>query len=194
MKQNLLLILIPLIFLSCGYNKEVGVRPIKILYKNGNVFCEGNRTVFKKSTSGLSGKEYEKRTGIWKFNYPNGHLEFLEEYDKAGKRLNQKHYSKDGKLIHSIIFNDYDFTAIETRYDKDGNIEWESNDEVIREYSESGYCYAISQNINEYYKNGHLKRQFKAIDGSLEGSYKIWDEDGELVLEIEYLNDLIVLE
>lgn len=106
---------------------------------------------------------YDENSTLWQDYYDNGQLSYIEEYDKKHERvLKRCSYYKDGKP--ESIFEPVS----------------KSNDPIIR-YS-----------LKEYFSNGQLKDESEAIynkdsyDFLKDGDEKEYDEQGNLVSEVEY--------
>lgn len=148
------------------------------------MFCDGINVISTKT--GLP----TNRIGMWKFYFPNGELEHLQEYDKDGKLINQKTYSLNGTLIYSETVTD-NITNANFYYDN-GKIKTESISKIVTESNGDDDSETTHETLKEYLPNGLLYSQSNYKDGNLEGLKNIWDTTGNLVLSIEYKNGLII--
>jgi len=182
MKYPFPLLLICIVCLSgCNLlSKEADQETVKLLYKNGNLFCEGKRSL----DSFLFGT-HRNRIGTWKFYHPNGQLETHLDYNQEGDLLNEKLYLEDGTLHVSVTYDDID---IETEYFENGVIK----KEITTRHGEDEDELLNNVIRKTYHRNGTLKEQNGSENGKLNGLDQIWNEEGNLILEFKYDDGLIV--
>ena len=188
MNNNLFLISILLLISSCNSIKEIDNKEIKVLYNNSNLYCKGNRRIYKKGM-----KKFENRIGIWNFYYPDKTLELQIEYDHLGDIVYYKKYSQDGIISISYTDTELDENVIINKmyYYASGELEQESIYKLENEIYDDGNEYDIeTETIKKYYKNGNILEQTEYVNDVCRYR-KRWDKDGNLILELEYNNGLI---
>lgn len=162
---------------------ELEPKKVQIHYKTGVLFCEGTYRVFNELLS-----EKKQRIGFWIFNHPDGTIHSQKEYDKSGELINYKEYNVNGILTRSIIVEDN--ITITTEYYSSGKVEFELIEKELIEYDGEYDYTVIVETEKTYYESGGIKELREYIDGGLE-SVDMWDEDGDLILEIEYEDGII---
>ena len=176
-KLKTLIILMTLFFISCQ-RESPGPKIVLIHYSNGNLFCEGSHIY-------SSQKKDSIRVGIWKFYFPNGQLEGEEEYDETGTLIRSNLYSPSGVLIASgSIKEGLMFTS--DFYDS-GMLKRETVTRIESDEDKSNG----PVHYKDYYPNGHLMEELQTIDGEYDGPMKRWDENGNLVLEVNFHKGLV---
>ena len=188
MKNSLFLISIILLITSCNSIKEIDNKEIKVLYNNGNLYCKGNRRIYKKGT-----KKFENRIGLWNFYYPDKTLELQIEYDHEGDIVNYKTYSQDCKILILYTYTELDENVVvnEKYFYDTGELEIEILHTVETGIDEDEQDYEIElKTIKEYYKNGNILEQTEYEDG-IRIYKKRWDKYGKLILKLEYKKGLI---
>lgn len=180
--KKYLLIFITVFMSSCFGSDYIESEPeIFILnYNNGNKFCEGNYSIYKKGD-----KVRIYKDGVWKYYSFDGKLEVIKEYD-YDELKNYKKYNSLGKIESSKIIADR--TTTYTKYYDNGNIKYESiteyETEIDSETDEDGTHYYETEHsyktIKNYYRNGQLNSLQKD-----DGTIKFWDDKGSLVLEYD---------
>ena len=180
LKVGFVSIVILLITSSC-IRKEFEPEIIRLEFKDKSIYCEGQHRVNRS----LLSKE-KNRIGIWKFYHPNGQLKSIHEYDKKGELTNCKEYNWDGQLINTGIYNEESW--IVTDYYLTGQVE----SETITTFRDDGDEIFYYDKYTKYYENGQIYSQKHYIDNVLNGNAKIWNKDGDLILEYEYYDGLII--
>lgn len=189
--KGIFFIFLTIFLWGCGVNnlpKEIiESEKVEIKYKNGNLYCEGLLKVIKKEASVKKSK-----IGVWKYYYLDGNNSRNIEYDDKGRTLNMKDYNENKQLEYSLVTTEIN-TQIKTHYFEGGNIEQE---EIIEnEFN--------TKTKKVYYKNGQLKSATKYLikrfvstrircsEDEIQGK-KVWDENGNLILDLKYEGDNIV--
>lgn len=170
-----------LIITSSCLRKEYEPEIIRLEFRNGSLFCEGQHRVYRS----LLSKE-KNRIGIWKFYHPSGQLSSIGEYDKKGEIINRKNYNWDGQLINTELYNEESW--IVTDYYLTGQVE----SETITTFRDDGDEIYYYDKFTKYFENGQIYSQKHYIDNVPNGKAKIWNEDGDLILEYDYENGLVV--
>ena len=153
-----------------------------------NIFRLYDYDDFEKQTEQIdfidSNKEYYNVKVSYKDNKPHGNIPVYDiDWNKVmtlsynnGILKSYKRY-EDGLLIEDGITDSvYGFSGIKREYDRDGNLTKEynlKNDTIIGERK-------------TYHSNGKIKATEKFVMGELDGPYKEYDENGNLVYECSY--------
>lgn len=198
------------LLIGCNNDSELEKNPRRFIvkYKNGSIYCEGFLSILKKS--GLpkyrtgtwkfyypSGKleklqEFNKKErgiGIWKRFYMNGTLETFTEYDENGEYVNYKRYNENGVLVYSSV--NIDKTEYINQYYGNGKISMEQI--ITKEVSGEDDQYETTTTTQKlYYQNGQLYRQDFFEDENPYKTTTIWDTTGDLVLSYENKDLLII--
>ncbi|MBK8945444.1 MAG: hypothetical protein IPM32_09270 [Ignavibacteriae bacterium] len=177
--------IIVLIAISLLWGCSENIEHVKIRYNNGNLFCVGKYWI---SHSFYSFKRH--KIGEWKFYNIDNSLHSQQNFDDDGKLIQLKTYSEDNKLLKSFIkkegisFTTNYYTTGEIKEEIIETIEVAGNEEDNWQYKNSEY--------KKYYKNGIQKENCTYEDGVIQGIYKIWDENGNLMAEIKYMDGMVV--
>lgn len=137
-------------------------------------YYNGTTTIINELINGeLNGKAIEKD----KLNYPITETNFIN----GVRHNNYKDYSPLGTLYRESNYYNGLLNGIDVVYDIVGNLRYtsenilgESNGKQIR-----------------YYHNKNKYLEFNMVNGSIEGNYTYYNQKGEPVLIINYLNDKI---
>lgn len=174
----------------------------KLYYKNGIFGAEG-WIFYSYYYPHHNGKKFNQlikhRIGNWKFYRKNGSLK-MEEYKPFNDSLTvtRKYYNKKGELkresfivpienpkANSSLSKDGKYSGI-TILNKSSSILYK-NGKIERSYSQVGI-----RNIGDYiiyYQNGQMEsKKSYNLDFKLDGSYKTWTKEGQLLIEGEYKN------
>jgi len=187
-KNSIFLISILLLISSCDSIKEIDSKEIKVSYDNGNLYCKGSRRSYKKRA-----KTFENRIGIWNFYYPDKTLELQIEYDNEGGIPSYKKYSQDGIISISYTYTELDENLVINKiyYYETGELQQESIYKYVSEIDDESNEYDIeSETIKTYYKKGNIFQHTEYEDDTLINK-KRWDENNDLILELEYKDGLI---
>jgi len=168
---------------ACNNITELKPEKVKIYYKTGELFCEGTHRVYKE---GLS--EKKNRIGVWTFYYPDAGIYSQIEYDDAGKMINSNEYDINGLL--SISQTVKDNITNKTEYLPSGKmksqlierLEIESEDD--EDYEVYFYTY------KKFYENGNVQELREYIGSDIQ-SLNVWNENGDLILDVEYEDGII---
>ena len=114
--------------------------------------------------------------GLYQEFYPNGHVmrTFNEE---AGKRQGlSEYYAPDSTWMYSVVYRDNEICTV-SYFDNLGKLH---SDERIDTTSKGIVC---------YYKNGKVAARIPIENGIFNGKYAIYYPNGQLLREINYVND-----
>ena len=174
---------------------------VKGFYKNRNLMFEVN-------------VKEGKLDGISKFYNEKGEIEREVFYNSGEKNGATKFYDESGHLKNGVFKLFYDngqcgFEGFyvdgelksEKRYYRKGYLKSEKENGVQREYYEDGklkseknYQEGKKHGIQREYFNGlrghHLEREENYKNGKKEGTQKSYRENGELMLEITYVDGI----
>ncbi|WP_347923356.1 hypothetical protein [Pontimicrobium sp. SW4] len=184
--KTLLLIFTALLIVSCNQtDKIISEEDIEEVYNNGAKYCIGKKVVYESG--------YKEKVGKWMYYYPNGTILQEIDYNEVGDIVSLKEYDEDGKL--SSMATDSDESRIHIEYYENGNIKYE---DVMNKYTEKETVEVDENNsaevevesnqgvIKEYYKNGQIRTERRYEDDYQTGVEKFWNQQGQLVLEIEH--------
>jgi antitoxin component YwqK of YwqJK toxin-antitoxin module len=107
------------------------------------------------------------------------------EYDEQGELVNYNNYSDSGTLIYT--FTKKDNLSLVTEFFDNGKLK----SETVTETTMEDDAEVETSHIKDYYQNGGLRQESSTIDGELDGLKKVWDEKGNLVLQVKYRRGLI---
>lgn len=182
-KHFLFIFVLTFLLTSCNNITELEPEKVKIHYKTGALFCEGTHRVYKE---GLSKKK--NRIGVRTFYYPNGKISDQNEYDETGEMINSNEYDNKGLLTVSQIVQDN--ITKKTEYFPDGKLKSQLIETVEMETEDEEEVKIYYYTYKEYFKNGVI-RELREYIGSDIQSLQVWDENEDLILEVEYENGII---
>jgi len=177
--------------LNCNYKDNNKTGDWIYYYPNGKTEQQG-----KYSKTGLP-------TGEWKWFYENGNLRIIENY-RSGKRDGLfKEYLADGKLITSGEYSDDQkegmwFYEI-SNYKEEGNYRMGEPDSIWKAYYVNTNQLLFTGNFITgdpvgkhvmYYENGKTMCVGNYEGGMKQGNWKYFEETGELIISIDYENDI----
>jgi len=172
-----------LLIAACNNITELKSEKVKIYYKTGALFCEGTHRVYKE---GLS--EKKNRIGVWTFYYPNGKISNQIEYDETGEMINSNEYDDKGILTVSQIVQDNITKKIE--YFPDGKLKSQIIETVEIETEDEEEVEIYYYTYKKYFENGVIRELREYIGQDIQ-SLKVWDENGNLILEVDYDDGII---
>lgn len=194
MKVKILIfnLMLSFIFTGCsdvfnfwGKVEEKPDEKIILYYNNGFKFCEGIHRVYKKRFS-----TKKNRKGIWNFYNPDGTVAQVIKYDKNGNTIFHYSYNDEGQLEKTLTHSSK--TDIYLEFYSDGAIKFENIRTLITKKDEDDEEYVIKKElVSRYHKNGKLRSQKEYVDDEIQGKYKCWDEKGNLLIEVEFVDGLI---
>ncbi|HFS66937.1 MAG TPA: toxin-antitoxin system YwqK family antitoxin [Flavobacteriia bacterium] len=123
-----------------------------------------------------------KRHGIWKKQYPNGHLKYVGKFNHGKEIGTFKHYNINGSKQPIIIrkFEPNSDIALVTFYNLNGNKESEGKMKGKRKIGKWIY----------FHKDGKsIMVEENYVNGKLDGEYKTFYPDGKPTVIAHYKND-----
>jgi antitoxin component YwqK of YwqJK toxin-antitoxin module len=171
------LILFALLLSSCSSCDEV--EEVTIHYKNGTLFCNGKNKIEQKL---FHINKY--RIGYWNFFYPNGKISSKQLYDDEGNIKALDDFDFNGNLTKKYLAN----SDGELIYNYCNGI---LTDQVVTKFDPENEDSDVSGDHYEYYPNGKPFIIKHIINDELNGMCKSFDENGNLILEINYEDGII---
>ncbi|MBR0176719.1 MAG: toxin-antitoxin system YwqK family antitoxin [Bacteroidales bacterium] len=129
----------------------------KAYYEDGTLHGEGQ---FRKG----------RPVGVWHYYYPNGDIMTIEKHNRKGKTVSFDAWDEEGRHVVQ------DGTGTIVKHYPDGSIE-----------SRVGYKDCMFEGTNEaWFPNGQKRYEFFYKNGKPVGTWRFWNDEGELVREEEY--------
>ncbi len=152
-------------------NYKLGERSgYSITYQYKNPDRPGKRTIASKELY-----VNDKKEGESYYYYNTGELQRIVPYEQGDRQGIGKEFDKDSTIITLVQYND-DFV-------------------VSRERINRTDAYGRKQGTYKtFYENGQLKKEENYLDGQLNGYYREYDREGELIQAMRYEGGAIVEE
>ncbi len=158
-------------------------------YENGKP--QGKHRQWYEKEVPMNIKQYDKGklNGPFLEYWPNGQLRKRSVYDYGVVTDTTTHYNDDGRLVKENIYHNSDSVLVTRKYFSNGNL-------LSLRTEKLGKPDGVQQ---DYYENGQIQKEehYKlylkpAVFASKEGTWRVWDESGKLILTRKFEKNLLV--
>lgn len=184
---------------SIQYDKDVDIVVVREFYDSGLIgaentyvynpttFSEFIKSIVNAKRNGYFGHYNNDKHGLSRQWYDNGKL-FEQSFYQKGKRQGELiRWYKDGK-VKEILTHTTEGDPLSLKVFYQNTIDGKECVREIRSYSKSK-TNETNEKVEIFYMNGHLQERYFIIsNGYRNGNTEIWDEKGNLLYLISYLN------